>query len=147
MADFPEVFGRHRVCGEEQTAALGQHLAGHLRRGDVVCLFGELGTGKSVMARAIAAALGVAERMPSPTYTIVEEYAGSLPVLHVDLYRIADEDEFSMLGIDEALAESVSLIEWADRVPHLAASAAVRVYLAIADDPDCRDVTIERGAR
>jgi tRNA threonylcarbamoyl adenosine modification protein YjeE len=130
-------------CSPEETAAIGQEIAVHLRPGDVVGLRGELGTGKSVLARSIAGALGIDEAMPSPSYTLVEEYPGRIPVLHIDLYRLADEEEFAMLGLDEAMDTSVSLIEWIDRASHLAATAAVVIYLEIdGNDVDCRRCSV-----
>lgn len=130
-------------CSPEETAGIGREIARSLRAGDVVGLRGDLGTGKSVLARSIAGALGIDEAMPSPSYTLVEEYQGRLPVLHIDLYRLSDEDEFAMLGLDEAMEGSVSLVEWVDRAPRLGATAAVTVTLRIdPGDADCRDCTV-----
>jgi tRNA threonylcarbamoyladenosine biosynthesis protein TsaE len=142
----PEPFSRTHTfhpCTPEETAAIGREIAGSLRPGDVVGLRGDLGTGKSVLARAIAGALGVDESMPSPSYTLVEEYTGRYPVLHVDLYRLADEEEFAMLGLDESMEVSVSLIEWIDRAPGIEATAVVAVHLEI--DPhnvECRHCSV-----
>ncbi|MFW5826614.1 MAG: tRNA (adenosine(37)-N6)-threonylcarbamoyltransferase complex ATPase subunit type 1 TsaE [Alkalispirochaeta sp.] len=146
MVSFPDRTRTMRLCGVEETEELGRSLAPHMTPGTVVCLHGELGTGKSVLARAIARALGVTERMPSPTYTLVEEYQGRLPVLHIDLYRMSEEEEFEMLGIGEEMDRSVSLVEWADRAPTLAAAADISIHLQIdPTDTDCRTCIVERS--
>ncbi len=127
----------------EETEALGLSIASRLAPGSIVCLSGELGTGKSVLARGIARALGVQDRMPSPSYTLVEDYVGRLPVLHIDLYRIADEAEFTMLGIEEEMDRSISLVEWPERAPNLLKEAHVIISFALKhEDPDGRTITI-----
>jgi len=105
------------------TSAFGRRLAGQLRRGDVVALKGGLGAGKTTLARAIVAGLSPdAEDVPSPTFTLVQTYPvtlgdGPAELWHFDLYRLDRPDQVYELGIEEALAEAVSLIEW----PELAA--------------------------
>lgn len=134
---------RIRVCSPEETAALGVRLAGGIGPGTLVCLRGEMGAGKSVMARAIAGALGVAEHMPSPTYTLVEEYTGrdGLPVLHLDLYRLAGDDEFGYLGVEEFLDAAVSLVEWPERAPSLQERPRLELSILL-NGPDCRTVEL-----
>lgn len=103
----------YRTRGEADTAAFGAALAAFLRGGDCVLLNGDLGAGKSVMARGIARALGVTDVMPSPTFTIMQPYKGVLPVYHFDLYRIEDPDEFYEAGLnDYLLSDGISLVEW-----------------------------------
>jgi tRNA threonylcarbamoyladenosine biosynthesis protein TsaE len=105
------------------TAAFGRLLAGMLRRGDVVALKGGLGAGKTTLARAIVAGLSAeSEDVPSPTFTLVQTYPialsdGPAELWHFDLYRLDRSDQVYELGIEDALAEGVSLIEW----PELAA--------------------------
>ena len=103
---------------ERQTECLGSVIAGVLGPGSVVTLLGELGTGKTRLVRAIAAELEVdPETVASPTFVLIREYSGRLPVFHFDAYRLADTDEFLEIGADEFLYGSgVCLIEWADRV-------------------------------
>lgn len=111
-----EVFTSNSVA---ETLALGQKLAQRLGVGDCVALVGELGTGKTVLVRGIARGLGVADErlVASPSYVLVREYAGSVPIYHVDLYRLSGgEAELTDLGLEEMLAEGVVLVEWADRV-------------------------------
>jgi tRNA threonylcarbamoyladenosine biosynthesis protein TsaE len=129
---------------QEETETLGSEISARLEPGMMVGLSGDLGTGKSVFVRAAAAALGVTETMPSPTYTIVEEYlAGTLSVLHIDLYRLGHPEEFFMLGLEEILPRSVSFVEWIDRVPELAEQADITVAFDMAEnDVNHRMVTV-----
>jgi tRNA threonylcarbamoyl adenosine modification protein YjeE len=128
--------------------ALGTELASFCREGTVVTLAGELGVGKSVLARAIARALGVTDRMPSPSYTLVEEYPGDPAILHIDLYRLSDAQEFALLGLDESMVSAVSLVEWPDRAPELLRQAALQITILFdTGDPDCRSVTVQRRAQ
>ena len=105
------------------TAAFGRRLAGSLRRGDVVALKGGLGVGKTTLARAIVAGLSPgSEDVPSPTFTLVQTYPatladGAAELWHFDLYRLERADQVYELGIEDALADGISLIEW----PELAA--------------------------
>jgi tRNA threonylcarbamoyladenosine biosynthesis protein TsaE len=101
------------------TEALGRALAPLLRAGDVVALFGDLGAGKTSLARGVLAALGLAEEAPSPTFAIVQPYAPpevSLPVAHVDLYRLDEPEDAEELGLDELLEDGALLIEWPERL-------------------------------
>lgn len=101
------------VRGEEGMRALGAALAGHLRAGESVLLIGEMGMGKSVLARAIARAFGVQGAMPSPSFTILQSYEAALPVKHFDLYRLEDPAEFYEAGLDEEMdSRSICLVEW-----------------------------------
>jgi len=98
------------------TARLGARIAAGLRRGDTVALAGDLGAGKTTLARAILAALAVTENVPSPTFTLVQTYeTPGLTVRHFDLYRIEDEREIDELGLDEAVEQGAVLIEWPER--------------------------------
>jgi tRNA threonylcarbamoyladenosine biosynthesis protein TsaE len=101
------------------TETLGRALAPLLRAGDVVALFGDLGMGKTSFARGVLAALGLREEAPSPTFAIVQPYAPpevTLPVGHVDLYRIDNPEEAEELGLDEMLEDGALLIEWPERL-------------------------------
>lgn len=97
---------------------LGAALAEVVQPGDVITLSGPLGAGKTSIARGLLAALGLAGEAPSPSFAIVQPYAPPetrLPVLHVDLYRIDDPAELDELGLDDAAAESVLIVEWPER--------------------------------
>lgn len=114
MKTVSEIVSRSR----EETERLGERLGRAARAGDVIALWGELGAGKTVIARGIAQGLGIeAREITSPTFvTMHEHFEGRLPFFHIDLYRIAPEDTAST-GWSEAVAsEGVTAIEWPDRV-------------------------------
>ena len=97
---------------------MGASLASQVHPGDVIALSGELGAGKTSLARGLLAALGLTGEAPSPSFSIVQPYAPPevrIPVLHVDLYRIDDPAEIEELGLDDAQADAVLLVEWPER--------------------------------
>ena len=106
-----------RLEGPEATEALGRALAARLRPSDVVALYGDLGAGKTTLARGILRGLGFEGDVASPTFPIVLPYEQiELPVWHVDLYRIDDPAEIDELALDEALEDGALLIEWPERL-------------------------------
>lgn len=115
---------------EAATAMLAGRLARLLRQGDVIALSGDLGAGKTSFARAALRALGHDGEVPSPTFTLVQVYdLAPCPVWHVDLYRLAAPDEAIELGIEEAFAEAITLIEWPDRLGALLPSDRLDIAL------------------
>ncbi|KUK10480.1 MAG: hypothetical protein XD50_1232 [Clostridia bacterium 41_269] len=101
----------------EAMKKLGEILGSLLNEGNIVCLSGELGAGKTVLAGGIAKGLGVKEHVTSPTFTLIKEYKGKFPLYHVDVYRLDDPAEIFELGLDEYLyGQGVTVIEWADRI-------------------------------
>jgi tRNA threonylcarbamoyladenosine biosynthesis protein TsaE len=101
------------------TDAAGRALAPHLRGGDIIALSGDLGVGKTSFARGLLAGLGLAEEAPSPSFALVIPYAPPdvrVPVWHVDLYRLDEPEEVEQLGLDDALLDSVLIIEWPERM-------------------------------
>ncbi|WP_033075619.1 tRNA (adenosine(37)-N6)-threonylcarbamoyltransferase complex ATPase subunit type 1 TsaE [Sphingopyxis sp. MWB1] len=108
-----------RAYDLNEAEAIGAALGAALRAGDVVALSGDLGAGKTTLARAMLKARGLAGEAPSPTFAIVQPYAPpevDLPIAHVDLYRIEDADELIELGLDEYLYDGALLIEWPERL-------------------------------
>lgn len=128
-----------------ETVALGIKLGEILESGDVVCLNGDLGTGKTALANGIAEALGVAGYITSPTFTIVNEYKGRIPFYHFDVYRIMHPDEMFEIGFEEYInGDGVVVIEWADLIADILPDEYIRVD--IRKDPgnlDSRIITIE----
>lgn len=130
------------LANEASSNLFGQDIAASLRPGDALLLSGDLGMGKTTLARAIIRALaGDADLdVPSPTFTLVQEYDGRLPVRHFDLYRISSSDELEELGLAEALLEGVALIEWPERAQDALPQDAV--MLALTEEGDGRTVAI-----
>ena len=128
---------------QADTFAFGRALGAHLAAGDCVLLTGDLGAGKSVLARGIAAALGIEGPMPSPSFTILIPYEGSKKLYHFDLYRLADPDEFYAAGLDEFLGgDGVSVIEW-PQMAQLDPLPAVRVHIARGAGDDERVLSVQ----
>ena len=103
---------------ETETEAAGQALAAKLRPGDVVAYRGDLGAGKTAFTRGLARGLGCTGRVTSPTFTIVNEYEGQLPLFHFDLYRLGDEEELWDIGWEDYLRRGgVCAVEWSESFP------------------------------
>lgn len=132
-----------RLTTAEATEALGRALAVRLAPGDVIALSGDLGAGKSTLARGILAGLGHDGDVPSPTFPLVIPYdppGVRLPVWHVDLYRLDGADEAEELGLDDVLDDGALLIEWPERLGARLWREALILSLAIAAD-GARDLT------
>lgn len=109
---------RHVSCPDAAaTRALGERLGRVARAGDVICLWGELGAGKTVLAKGIGAGLGVTTTVSSPSFILMSEHTGRLPLFHLDLFRLADVAEAHASGLlDERQTAGVTVIEWPDRL-------------------------------
>jgi N-acetylmuramate 1-kinase len=124
------------------TRRFGADLSLALKAGDALLLSGELGTGKTTLARAVIRALAGDEELevPSPTFTLVQHYAGRLPVAHFDLYRLTHASELDELGFDEAMSGSIAIVEWPERAASRLPLDAIQLHLA--HEKDGRNVTI-----
>jgi tRNA threonylcarbamoyladenosine biosynthesis protein TsaE len=128
----------------DETHALGRRLGALLRAGDVVVLDGDLGTGKTVLAKGIAVALGITEPVVSPTFTVVREYDAPTPLVHVDVYRLDHLQELHDLGFDDLVGgEAVTVVEWGDRVSAALPTDRLRVLLEPGDGDDDRVVSVD----
>jgi len=123
------------LAGEADTAALGELLAVHARPGDVIALYGDLGAGKTTLARALIRRLaGPETEAPSPTFTLVQTYpTPGLAIWHFDLYRLNDAREARELGMEQA-ADGLSLIEWPERLGRDLPIARLEVRLSFDGD-------------
>lgn len=133
----------YRTRSEEETIALGESIAGRLPRRAVVLLIGNLGAGKTTLAKGIVEGLGAADTadVSSPTFTLIHEYGGGR-VFHIDLYRIEDASELRTLGLDELMdREAVMLVEWGERFPHAWPPDRIEIHLRSLDD-DEREIRV-----
>ena len=111
---------RTRTPAETQT--IGEEIGKQLRQGDLVALIGDLGTGKTCLTQGIARGVGVDPNqiVNSPSYTLINEYAGKIPIYHIDLYRLQNHDELLDLGLDEYMeGNGICIIEWAEKLGSL----------------------------
>ena len=133
-----------RTASPEETEALAGDLAAACGGRGVIALHGSLGAGKTCFARGLAAALGVARPVTSPTFTIVNEYRGGhTPFVHIDLYRLGGPEEVLALGFEDILAAGgIVAIEWAERAAGLLPPETIHVHLSITPDPRSRAVRI-----
>jgi len=114
-----------------ETGLLAERVGALLRAGDVVVLAGELGVGKTVFAKGVALALGITEPVVSPSFTIVRQYAGTLPLVHVDVYRIDHLQELYDIGFDELVGDDViTLVEWGAEIVDACAPIAATLDAA-----------------
>lgn len=116
---------------ENETYEAGRELALSAKPGDIYCLDGDLGAGKTVFAKGFAAGLGINEPVTSPTFTIVREYeSGRLPFYHFDVYRISDPDEMFAIGYEDYFfGDGVCLVEWSELIDELIPESAVRINI------------------
>ena len=124
------------TTSQEQTWQIGEMLGARLDAGDTVCLYGDLGAGKTSFSYGIALGLEVEEQyITSPTFTFVNEYQGRVPLYHIDLYRLKDPDELENIGFAEYIdSDGVTVIEWAERAEDELPVECLSVYLSYVND-------------
>jgi len=131
-----------------ETTALGFCLGRALQAGDVVCVIGELGTGKTHFAKGIARGLGIERDVTSPSYTILQIYEGRIPLYHFDLYRMETADELFDIGFDEFIyGRGACIVEWADRFLAYMPQERLTVSLEYGRDAAERSVKVEAAGR
>jgi tRNA threonylcarbamoyladenosine biosynthesis protein TsaE len=114
----------------EQTMELGRQLGRLANSGDILCLIGDLGTGKTHITKGIAQGLEVEDYITSPTFTIVNEYSGRYNLYHFDVYRVNDPDEIEAIGFDEYIfSDAVSIIEWANYIEELIPKEHIQINI------------------
>ena len=116
---------------EEMTFDIGKKLGEKADKGEIICLEGDLGVGKTLFTKGFAEGLNIEENIDSPTFTIVQEYTeGRLPLYHFDVYRIGDISEMDEIGYEDYFfGEGVCLIEWASRIKELIPESAIRITI------------------
>jgi len=135
--------GKFLTRSEDETIELGKRFSTILGPGDVVALFGDLGSGKTKFVQGVCIGLGVSETVNSPTFIIMNKYKGRLTVYHFDFYRVKSVDEVIEIGFrDFIFNDAVSLIEWADVVYELLPSKRYDVYLRFIDGEDEREIEV-----
>jgi tRNA threonylcarbamoyladenosine biosynthesis protein TsaE len=135
------------LSDEAATGALAAVVAALSERGDIIALKGELGAGKTTFARAFIRALGAGDEVPSPTFTLVQLYhAGAVAIWHFDLYRLQSPEEIWELGIEEALADGITLIEWPERIGDLAPDSRLEIAIDFAEPANARCARLTGGA-
>lgn len=118
----------------DETRTLASRLAALLTPGDLICLYGELGAGKTTFIQGLASGLGVSDPVTSPSFTLIHEHRGDVPLYHLDLYRLRQE-ELVEAGIEEALrSDAVVAVEWAERLPRGLRSGALDIEIAFVED-------------
>lgn len=130
----------------EETVELGKKLGSILKSGDIICLCGDLGTGKTALTNGIAKALGITSYITSPTFTLVNEYEGALPLYHFDVYRIGDPEEMFDIGFEEYInGGGISIIEWGEQIREILPSEIINVSISKNLDKgiDIRNITID----
>ena len=124
-----------------ETRKLGTRLARGLRAGDVIALFGELGSGKTCFTQGLGQGLNVKMPITSPTFTIMQEYPGRLPMFHFDFYRLNSDIELHDLGVDEYFdGDGISLIEWPEIVKEWLPENRIDIYLSATFDGKSQDI-------
>lgn len=125
-----------RTESPEETQALGEKLGKTLIPGDVIALIGDLGTGKTCLTQGIARGVGTApdEVVSSPSYILINEYNGKVPIYHIDLYRLENSEEIAELGLSEYMeGDGICIIEWAERMADALPDACIKIHITLAD--------------
>ena len=120
----------------EETQALGEKIGKTFRQGDVIALIGDLGTGKTCLTQGIARGVGIAsdEVVNSPSYILINEYNGKIPIYHIDLYRLEDSAEIAELGLSEYVeGNGICIIEWAERMADALPDSCIKIYITLTD--------------
>jgi len=139
----------YRTSSEEETIALGEHLARQLPRKQVVLLIGQLGAGKTTLAKGIVTGLGAAtpDEVSSPTFTLIHEYGSEGRVYHVDLYRLDEPRELATLGLEDLFdREAVVLVEWGERFRQLLPPERTEICIGMTTGEE-REIKVQRIGR
>jgi tRNA threonylcarbamoyladenosine biosynthesis protein TsaE len=118
------------VNSVEKTEKIGNQIGKLVNKGDIICLMGNLGTGKTHLTKGIAKGLDIQDHITSPTFNIVNEYEGRIKLFHFDVYRVNDPDEIAAIGFDEYIfGDGVSIIEWANYIEELIPEESLKITI------------------
>lgn len=125
----------------EETEKFGKFLGKNLKPGDVLCLNGDLGAGKTTLTKSIAKGIGIDDYVTSPTFTIVNEYYGDVNLYHIDTYRLDDKIDVEYLGFDEYFySDGVTIVEWADKIRDALPEEYMEINISSKDDKRILDI-------
>lgn len=133
----------------EETIAIGEKIASVISSPKVISLYGDLGAGKTHFVKGLAIGLGSFDQVTSPTFTIMNEYQGRMPIYHFDMYRLSSAEEAEGLGFaeffDKSTLRGVSVVEWPENVEGLIPNDSMKITIQKADSDSARIITIEEG--
>lgn len=129
----------------EQTKDFAKQLAPHLKPGDFIALYGQMGSGKTAFVKGLAQYFESNDEVTSPTFAIVNEYNGTIPVFHFDMYRIENEDDLYSTGFyDYFYRDGIIAAEWCENIPYALPESYIKVSFERGDDENCRIITVEK---
>lgn len=132
-----------KLKGLEDTDKFGKRLGELVEPGDIICLNGDLGAGKTTLSKSIGLGLGVSEHITSPTFTIINEYNGRIPLYHFDVYRLSHGEELFDLGADDYFyGNGVCLVEWAENVEEYLPEDRLELWIYTTANPEERIIEI-----
>ncbi len=140
----------YESLSEKETLDIGYHIGSSAKVGDIYCLIGDLGVGKTIFSKGFAKGIGIEEAITSPTFTIVQEYEGKVPLYHFDMYRIEDFDELEMIGYEDYFfGQGICLVEWANNVEEAIPHEAKWVFIEkdLTQGFDYRKITVKEAFR
>ncbi len=131
------------TTSSEQTINLGKKIGSFLKKGDIIALQGTLAAGKTTITKGIALSLGIEEPITSPTFTLISEYNGAMPLYHLDVYRLDGVDSFIDLGTDDLLyGDGVSIIEWSEKIMSELPKDVITIKLEVPNETESEKRTI-----
>ncbi|MBR1535746.1 MAG: tRNA (adenosine(37)-N6)-threonylcarbamoyltransferase complex ATPase subunit type 1 TsaE [Treponema sp.] len=129
---------------QEETIELGKKIGSLLKKGDIIALQGTLAAGKTTITKGIAASLGVKDEITSPTFCLISEYEGKIPLYHMDVYRLDGGEDFINLGAEDLIyGDGVSLIEWSEKVMEELPKKTIILRLEPVEGTNERNITLE----
>ena len=131
-----------KTFSEDETISLGKKIGSLLKKGDVIAMQGTLAAGKTTITKGIANSLGVEDDITSPTFCLVSEYEGKMPLYHIDVYRLDGQEDFETLGPEEMLyGEGVTIIEWSEKIMNVLPKSSIILKIDVEND-NSRTITI-----